>query len=30
MISRRVPLTRWDEALERRPDDIKVVVDLTA
>ncbi len=30
MITRRVPLTRWNEALERRPDDIKVVVDLTA
>ena len=29
MITRRVPLTRWSEALERRPDDIKVVVDLT-
>ena len=30
MITRRVPLTRWSEALERRPHDIKVVVDLTA
>ena len=30
MITRRVPLTRWPEALERQPDDIKVVVDLTA
>ena len=30
MISRRVPLTSWSEALDRRPDDIKVVVDLTA
>ena len=30
MITRRVPLTRWTEALEREPNDIKVVVDLTA
>ena len=30
MITRRVPLTRWSEALDRRPHDIKVVVDLTA
>ncbi len=30
MITRRVPLTRFSEALERQPDDIKVVVDLTA
>ena len=30
MITRRVPLTRWSEALERQPQDIKVVVDLTA
>ncbi len=30
MITRRVPLTRWSEALDRRPQDIKVVVDLTA
>jgi len=30
MITRRVPLTRWTEALERKPDDIKVVVDLAA
>ena len=27
LISRRVPLERWQEALERRPDDIKVAVD---
>jgi threonine dehydrogenase-like Zn-dependent dehydrogenase len=26
MISRRVPLTRWPEAFENRPDDIKVVL----
>jgi threonine dehydrogenase-like Zn-dependent dehydrogenase len=29
MISRRVPLVRWQEALEHRPGDIKVVVDFT-
>ena len=27
MITRRVPLERWSEALERRPGDIKVVID---
>jgi threonine dehydrogenase-like Zn-dependent dehydrogenase len=30
LITRRVPLTRFEEALERRPDDVKVVLDLTA
>lgn len=30
MITRRVALTRWTEALGREPEDIKVVVDLTA
>jgi threonine dehydrogenase-like Zn-dependent dehydrogenase len=30
LITRRVPLTSWTEALGRQPDDIKVVVDLTA
>ena len=30
LITRRVPLTRWTEALQRQPEDIKVVVDLTA
>jgi threonine dehydrogenase-like Zn-dependent dehydrogenase len=30
LISRRVPLARWTEAFDRQPDDIKVVVDLTA
>lgn len=30
LISRRVPLERWTEALRRQPDDVKVVVDLTA
>ena len=28
LITRRVPLERWQEALERQPDDIKVVVAL--
>lgn len=28
LITRRVPLTRWTEALEKNTDDIKVVVDL--
>jgi len=30
MITRRVPLARWTDALDRRAEDIKVVVDLTA
>jgi threonine dehydrogenase-like Zn-dependent dehydrogenase len=30
LISRRVPLARWHEALETRPDDIKVMVDFSA
>lgn len=30
LISRRVPLERWQEALERQPDDVKVVIDLQA
>ena len=30
LITRRVPLTCWTEALDRHPKDIKVVVDLTA
>jgi threonine dehydrogenase-like Zn-dependent dehydrogenase len=30
LISRRVPLDRWDEAFERRPDDIKVVLEFAA
>jgi glucose 1-dehydrogenase len=29
LVSRRVPLARWHEAFERRPDDIKVVVQFT-
>jgi threonine dehydrogenase-like Zn-dependent dehydrogenase len=30
LITRRAPLDRWHDALERRPDDVKVVVDFTA
>jgi len=30
VITRRVSLTRCAEALDRQPDDIKVIVDLTA
>lgn len=30
LITRRVPLALWADALERRPDDIKVAVDLTS
>jgi threonine dehydrogenase-like Zn-dependent dehydrogenase len=30
LITRRVPLVRWHEALERRPDDVKVVIDFAA
>lgn len=30
MITRRVPVASWTDALERQPDDIKVVVDLAA
>ncbi|MFN2566000.1 MAG: glucose 1-dehydrogenase [Gemmatimonadaceae bacterium] len=29
LITRRVPLKRWADALERRPDDVKVVIDFT-
>ena len=29
LITRRVPLVRWSEALEHRPGDIKVVIDFT-
>jgi hypothetical protein len=28
MVTRRVPLDRFEEALERRPDDVKVVIEL--
>jgi threonine dehydrogenase-like Zn-dependent dehydrogenase len=30
LVTRRVPLDRFEEALERRPDDVKVVIDLRA
>jgi threonine dehydrogenase-like Zn-dependent dehydrogenase len=30
LITRRVPLSRWQEAFESRPGDIKVIVDFTA
>jgi len=30
LVTRRVPLARWSEALENRPDDVKVVVDFTS
>lgn len=30
LITRRVPLEKWPEALDRQPDDVKVVVDLRA
>ena len=30
LITRRVPLGRWCEALERRPDDVKAVLELAA
>jgi hypothetical protein len=30
LITRRVPLAHWNEALERRDDDIKVVLDFAA
>jgi threonine dehydrogenase-like Zn-dependent dehydrogenase len=29
LITRRVPLGRWAEAMTRRPDDVKPVIDLT-
>jgi threonine dehydrogenase-like Zn-dependent dehydrogenase len=29
LITRRVPLDRWQEALQRGPGDVKVVVDLS-
>jgi threonine dehydrogenase-like Zn-dependent dehydrogenase len=28
LISRRVPLNRWSDALQRRPDDVKAIIDL--
>ena len=29
LISRRIPAERWREAIERQPDDVKVVLDLS-
>jgi hypothetical protein len=29
VISRRVPLERWQEALDKRPDDIKVNIEFS-
>ena len=30
LITRRVPLNRWPDALQRQPDDVKAVIDLPA
>ena len=30
LITRRVPLTRWQQAFERRDDDVKVLLDIAA
>jgi glucose 1-dehydrogenase len=30
LITRRVPLSRWQEAFEQREDDVKVVLDFAA
>jgi glucose 1-dehydrogenase len=30
LITRRVPLSRWSDALQRRPGDVKAVIDLSA
>jgi glucose 1-dehydrogenase len=30
LITRRVPLDRWPEALQRQPGDVKTVIDFTA
>jgi hypothetical protein len=30
LISRRVPAERWPEVLERRPDDVKVILEMDA
>jgi glucose 1-dehydrogenase len=30
LITRRVPLGHWADALQRRPDDVKAVIDLLA
>ena len=30
LVSRKVPLDQWQQALERQPDDVKVVVEVAA
>jgi glucose 1-dehydrogenase len=30
LVTRRVPLERWQEALDRRPDDVKAVIEVSA
>ena len=30
LVTRRVPLERWKDALARRPDDVKPVLEVTA
>jgi hypothetical protein len=30
LISRRVPAERWQEAIERQPDDVKVVLEMSS
>jgi hypothetical protein len=29
LVSRRVPLDSWQDALDRKPDDVKVVIEVT-
>jgi len=29
-VTRRVPLDRWEDALRRQPDDVKVVIEVNA
>jgi threonine dehydrogenase-like Zn-dependent dehydrogenase len=30
LVTRRVPLDRWQDALQRQPDDVKVVIEVNA
>ncbi len=30
LVTRRVPLDRWEDALRRQPDDVKVVIEVNA
>lgn len=30
LVTRRAPLAKWQDALERRPDDVKVVIEVNA